>query len=74
MKKNLFELMKNVGWSFYDYDEFLDWLTTTEDLIDKYWGFIEDGFDANKFKYSQELNESLGFVIDLLKILNNEEE
>jgi hypothetical protein len=49
-------------------------LTTTEDLIDKYWQFTEDGFDTNKFKYHQELNESLGFVIDLLKILNSEEE
>ena len=73
MRLKLFKLLQDIGWVFDSYGEFIDWITTSIDLIDKHWEFLEEDFDIDNFKHNEKLNESLGFVVDLLRVLIKEE-
>jgi hypothetical protein len=72
MLVNIFKLLQDIGWVFDDYNDFLFWLYESKDLIDKHWEFLEEDFDKEKFVNNESLNQSLGFVVDLLRVLIKE--
>ena len=62
----IFKLLQDIGWVFDSYEDFMFWITHSKSTIDKYWDFTQDNL-------SQELSDSLGFVIDLLRVLIKED-
>jgi hypothetical protein len=72
MNKKIYELLEDIGWRYESYEDFITFLPIYRKLLQEHWEFVEEKLLLNDIEYNEDLVNALGFVVDLIMVLEKE--
>lgn len=73
-KKEVFDLLEDIGWRFKSYQDFIDYLPNNKNILDIHYRNLDSGEIGNGDVIDYDLTSAILFASDLVSILEMESE